>query len=318
MTVVLDTDTLDPGDRVDALVTLTEESSAPSHVRFDNPESVRGRYEIWQLGDATVYRSQLRDMHIVRTARQVKDSPAAVLTLILQQGGRGFYEQHGNPSVGDPGRFVVVDLNNPYQIHWGGDCRALALQVPVEPLCLPSDTLRRALLCVPSSPLHSVVADYLAALVDSLDDMPVGPAQAALGDACTEMVRALLLSAIGSEPDGASLPDTVLLTRIRRYVLEHLSDAELSPERIARAQHISVRHLYKLCSRSGFSLEQWIIGKRLERARAELARLDIGHRSIATVGRICGFRDPSHFARRFRAAYGLSPSEWRRSALTEP
>src|SRR5205823_5058184 len=107
-------------------------------------------------------------------------------------------------------------------------------------------------------------------------------------------------------------PDTVLLTRVRRYVLEHLTDPDLSPARIAHAHHISVRYLYKLWGQGELSLEQWIIGQRLERARSELARPEIGYRSIATIARICGFRDPSHFTRRFRAAYGMAPSEWRR------
>jgi len=35
--------------------------------------------------------------------------------------------------------------------------------------------------------------------------------------------------------------------------------------------------------------------------------------SIAAARR-WGFVDPTHFGRRFRAAYGLSPGEWRRAA----
>ena len=30
-----------------------------------------------------------------------------------------------------------------------------------------------------------------------------------------------------------------------------------------------------------------------------------------------GFKDPTHFARRFRAAYGLLPQEWRRLGTEE-
>ncbi|MFQ6327482.1 helix-turn-helix domain-containing protein [Nocardia sp. CWNU-33] len=66
-----------------------------------------------------------------------------------------------------------------------------------------------------------------------------------------------------------------------------------------------------------YSLEQWIISQRLDQVPAELARADSRHRSIAMVARRWGFRDPSHFARRFRAAFGMSPREWRRTALEE-
>ncbi|WP_454199804.1 AraC family transcriptional regulator [Nocardia sp. Marseille-Q1738] len=41
---------------------------------------------------------------------------------------------------------------------------------------------------------------------------------------------------------------------------------------------------------------------------------------MSTIARRWGFRDPYHFARRLRAAYGLSPREWRRitPAADEP
>ncbi|WPO75461.1 helix-turn-helix transcriptional regulator [Streptomyces sp. KN37] len=35
--------------------------------------------------------------------------------------------------------------------------------------------------------------------------------------------------------------------------------------------------------------------------------------TIAAVATRCGFSSPSHFSRRFRAEYGLTPSEWRRA-----
>jgi AraC-like DNA-binding protein len=34
--------------------------------------------------------------------------------------------------------------------------------------------------------------------------------------------------------------------------------------------------------------------------------------TIGTVARRWGFTDSTHFSRRFRGAYGLSPREWRR------
>jgi AraC-like DNA-binding protein len=37
--------------------------------------------------------------------------------------------------------------------------------------------------------------------------------------------------------------------------------------------------------------------------------------TIAAVARRWGFADATHFARRFRDAYGLSPREWRQLHL---
>ncbi|MFC7258446.1 helix-turn-helix domain-containing protein [Streptomyces lutosisoli] len=36
-------------------------------------------------------------------------------------------------------------------------------------------------------------------------------------------------------------------------------------------------------------------------------------RTIGSVARAGGFTDPSHFTRRFKEAYGVTPQEWRRA-----
>jgi AraC-like DNA-binding protein len=103
---------------------------------------------------------------------------------------------------------------------------------------------------------------------------------------------------------------------VRAYVRRHLTEPGLDAERIARAHAVSVRHLYRVCAAAGMSLEQEVIAQRLEGARAELA--GPGDRSVAVVARRWGFPDPSYFARRFRAAYGVSPREWRELARGGP
>jgi AraC-like DNA-binding protein len=146
------------------------------------------------------------------------------------------------------------------------------------------------------------------------DRFSAEPGAAALGVASTELVRALVTSAAGDErrPDPAS--DESLPTRIRAYVGQHLADPDLGPVSVAVAHSISVRQLYNVCAGAGLSLEQEIIGRRLEAVRAELARPASRHRPIAVVARRWGFADPTHFGRRFRSAYGTTPSDWRRSS----
>ena len=77
---------------------------------------------------------------------------------------------------------------------------------------------------------------------------------------------------------------------------------------------MSVRQLYKTCAAAGLSLEQWIIDQRLETARTVLASPAGRHRSIAATALACGFADPSHFSRRFRDAFGMSPRDWQQVA----
>jgi AraC-like DNA-binding protein len=125
-----------------------------------------------------------------------------------------------------------------------------------------------------------------------------------------ELVRALVVSAAADDRLVRPVLADTLVTRVETFVGQHLRDPDLTPERIARAQSVSVRQLYKAYAEAGVSLEQWVIGQRLEAARAELVTAAGRRRPVAATSRLFGFRDPSHFSRRFRAAFGLSPRDW--------
>jgi AraC-like DNA-binding protein len=65
----------------------------------------------------------------------------------------------------------------------------------------------------------------------------------------------------------------------------HLTEDDLAPARIAADHNISIRYLYKLLDKEGISLEQWIIERRLEGARTDLASPAGRARPIETVAR---------------------------------
>ena len=90
----------------------------------------------------------------------------------------------------------------------------------------------------------------------------------------------------------------------------NLADAELSAQTITRAHNISVRHLCTVWSDNPVPLREWIIRARLERARRQLTTGTL--LPVAAVASRCGFTNTTHFARRFRDAYGIPPSEWQR------
>jgi AraC-like DNA-binding protein len=148
--------------------------------------------------------------------------------------------------------------------------------------------------------------------VRDLDGIPAGPALSMVGNAATELVRALVVSAV-QDPDRQHLAITDSLPlRISLYLSDHLREPDLTPARIAAEHHISLRQLYNVWSKNcDQSLAQWIINQRLVAARSELAGPDSRAKTISAIARRCGFVDTAHFARKFRQAYGMSPREWR-------
>jgi AraC-like DNA-binding protein len=105
-----------------------------------------------------------------------------------------------------------------------------------------------------------------------------------------------------------------LQLRVTQYIRSNLADPGLSAAQIAAAHHISVRHLYNVLAAAGISLGDWIRTQRLEAVRNDLSRPAARAIPIAVTARRWGFRDPSHFGRLFRAAYGVSPRTWRDNA----
>ena len=87
-------------------------------------------------------------------------------------------------------------------------------------------------------------------------------------------------------------------------------DGELSLAEIARAAHFSPYHFHRIFS--GMTGET--VGacrRRLRLARAA-QRLAYGSKSVMEVAFEAGFEAPEAFGRAFRAAFGATPSTWRR------
>jgi AraC-like DNA-binding protein len=125
------------------------------------------------------------------------------------------------------------------------------------------------------------------------------------------LARAVIATTDHGDLARNDVANQALPTRVEAYVQQHLADPALSPETIASASGISVRQLYKLWSARDPSLAEWIIRGRLEGARRDLARDTSA--AVGAVARRWGFTDPTHFSRRFRSAYDLSPREWRQA-----
>jgi AraC-like DNA-binding protein len=170
--------------------------------------------------------------------------------------------------------------------------------------------VRRASGRLAASPLHDLVQAHLRRLSRRAGEFATDPGAAALGTATTELVRALLASAAQDERFSRPVLADTLVTRVLAYLREHLTDPSLSPQSIAHAHRVSVRQLYKVFAAADLSLEQWVIDQRLEADRTALASADRRRRSIAATAHASGFRDASHFTRRFRAAYGVTPRDW--------
>ncbi len=312
---LLDTAAVAPEHRVAAFRAAFDQASVPCRIEHLGPEArVHSRMHLWHFGQANLFTTDASGFRLVRTPRHLRMASAPVVALAVQTSGVGRFRQFDAESVVPPGHLMLNDLTAPYDFSWAGAGGSRAIHVPYDRLALPRHVVRVAAPRLRGSPLHDLVRDHLLRLAADAERLAADPGAAPLGTATIDLVRALLVSAAGDEGLTPQVREETLLARVLAWARRHLVEAELGPDRIAAAHNVSVRQLYKACAAGGVSLEQWLIAERLELARAELASAAGRRRSIAATARGCGFADPSHFARRFRQAYGVSPREWQQLA----
>ncbi|HEY3329696.1 MAG TPA: helix-turn-helix transcriptional regulator [Capsulimonadaceae bacterium] len=91
--------------------------------------------------------------------------------------------------------------------------------------------------------------------------------------------------------------------------LEADSTQAISLAEIAHAAHVTPEHLCRVFqSALGHSPARTVRLARLDRAATLIARSNY---SIGEIAELCGFANPFHFSRCFRAAFGKSPTEIR-------
>lgn len=92
--------------------------------------------------------------------------------------------------------------------------------------------------------------------------------------------------------------------------MENNIDEDFDVSRVAASMSLSRRHMERLFrTELSMSPTQVLLKLRLERARAILLRTK---KPLLEVAVDAGFSNPSHFSRRFRQAYGQTPSQLRR------
>jgi AraC family transcriptional regulator, positive regulator of tynA and feaB len=100
-----------------------------------------------------------------------------------------------------------------------------------------------------------------------------------------------------------------LFTRACSIIKNGLANPDLSPSDVAAKVGISVRYLHRLFAERGSTCSEFIYSLRLDQAARLLSRREsLGSgRPLCEIAYACGFRDYTHFARKFRRRFGHTP-----------
>jgi AraC family transcriptional regulator, positive regulator of tynA and feaB len=112
-----------------------------------------------------------------------------------------------------------------------------------------------------------------------------------------------------SDQDPLSRHSDKLFTRVRSLMVEHFADPDFGPSDVAAKAGISLRYVQKLFADRGSSCSEYIYSLRLDRAARSIRRRALlgKHQPLSEIAYECGFRDYTHFSRRFRRRFGCTP-----------
>jgi AraC-like DNA-binding protein len=136
-----------------------------------------------------------------------------------------------------------------------------------------------------------------------VNDAQLSPADVQIQRAIYSLVGALFV------PDSwcGSRPTDGLFARIREIIRDRLADPDFGPRGLAADAGISLRYVHKLFTERGFSCQEFIYSCRLDHAAQLLNRRPGKAQPLSEIARACGFRDYTHFARKFRHRFGCAP-----------
>lgn len=168
-----------------------------------------------------------------------------------------------------------------------------------------------------ASGVSGIAAELLEQYVRTIaasSDIPVGAAAELVARQTAELAVAAVDPALTRTELRSETVREHRVTAVLAVIDAHCRDPELCPDDVADRVGVSVRYVHRLLESTGVTFGEHVIRARLQLAYRAL--LNGSSRKIIDVAFDCGFKDVTHFSRRFRASFGMAPREVRGSALT--
>jgi AraC family transcriptional regulator, positive regulator of tynA and feaB len=299
-----------PAEREAAVEALMSRTHVDMAVRLSPrwpAHAFRARVRRHRLHDLVLVDAACDPLTGVRGGRRAARTPDPYLGVMVLEHGRETVDL-GDGVTADvrPGSVVLWRSDRPARIEVHEPQVKRTLIVPGAALDEVGGAARlfRAAVLDPTAPGTTLLAGYVDLLARSGTALDAA-ARGAARNAALELLAAAVLA--GDPSSGTGLP-TPPRTLVDAWIEAQLPHGDLRPERIAAAQGVSVRTLYRMFEESGETVAAYVRARRLARARHDIVT------SAATITDIAirwGFPDASHFSRAFRGAYGCSPRDYR-------
>ncbi|GGR66650.1 AraC family transcriptional regulator [Streptomyces aureoverticillatus] len=322
---LLRTDVVPAHDRFDLWRDHLHRTYAPTDLTCDDTADFPATQRLLRFGAVQLWTIAHPPLTLRRTPALIRRSDPALCHVSLPRSGTMEVAARHGSFRHRPGDIVLQDTSRPTLMRATTDpgCRRVAgtgVFVPKELLPLPAGGVDGPLAggsltarCGPGALLATVLAQLIA------DTRSFGPADGPrLQQVVVDLITSLICHTLDADTGAArDARHRTLVLRVKDHARRRLGDPELSPRGIAAAHHISVGHLHRLFQGEETTLAAWIRTQRLERIRRDLADPALRALPIHSVAARWGLVRAADFSRAFRAAYGMTPRDFRARSAQE-
>ncbi|ANH72832.1 helix-turn-helix domain protein [Ralstonia insidiosa] len=293
---------------------IVEDLFAAVSIKCESPETFRTWRKATLLGELPAGTSLVTPVNISRTRHHVSRSSADALKVVVPLSGALAISQDKRDTLVQPGQFVLVDPARPYQENITDDLTFIWMHLPRDTVASKVSQLDKltAIGFDRTTPYAKVAGDFMMSLSQVWNDVE-GQAATHLASIALDLITMALWERLDRVNTHSTTHRSAQFQRAKAYIDERIADPSLSLGAVAAVLGVSSRYVSMLFAEAGFSYRHYVLEQRLARCADDLASPYLVHRTITDVAYSWGFYDGAHFSRAFKAAYGMSPSEFRAS-----
>lgn len=277
-------------------------------VKATHPEDYKGFIREARFGEVVLTDILLSEQTIRRNSGHISKLDKDCYYLQFLHSGNLTVVQRGDSLASNAARGAIFCATEQYELQCAGEVRSFYLELPRAEFAqrFPKERIPVSAAIDSTQALGRISTEFCAMLATESTRL-ADERRAQLG---TQLMDLLALTLMSAETDAPGSDPSVRFARLRSvklWIEAHIGDPDLSLDRIAAENGISVRYLHQIFQNEDRSVSEWIWHRRLQLCYEAIASGD--GRLITSIAYQHGFNSSAHFSTLFRRKYGIAPRD---------
>ena len=308
MCTIFSTDSLEQKNRFSYWNDVVTKHYAPCLGVASDTTQFKATTTVQRVGSTELSNVTSESIRYDRRTVDLRSVPREDIFLSVMLEGEGYFSQNKRQIAHKAGDVLIYDSGKPYSFNYTSAYKAMLLRIPrplIQAKVTRIDNLGGTILNDQSS-----FGRLIKSLMNETSIIASSPDLIQEDDFIVPTLD-MLTTAISRATEGSNHIDSTshgkLLTEIKTYIRNHITDEDLSLEKVASEKSISLRTLSRLFAETGETPRNWLQSQRLSCAYDALANKRVTN--ITEAAFTFGYKDLSHFSRTFKKQFGYSPRE---------